>query len=84
MQTFIYAEVCSKKKYTRHRSISVNMRNSLMKMILNKGAFFDCLDKVLAFFDHLPPYLIDIFYLIRVEKKSTFWAANFERLGTQQ
>ena len=51
------AEVCCKKKYTRHRSISVNMRNSLMKIILNKGAFFDCVDKVLAFFDHLPPYL---------------------------
>ena len=30
------------------------------------GAFFNYVDKILAFYDHLPPY-IDIFYLIRVD-----------------
>ena len=34
-------------------------------------AFFNYVDKSLAFFDHLPPY-VDISYLIRVSKKSTF------------
>ena len=35
--------------------------------IIGKGAFFNYVDKI--FFDHLPPY-VDIFYLIRVDKKS--------------
>ena len=37
---------------------------------LVKGAFFNYVDKILAIFDHLPSY-VDIFYLIRVYKKST-------------
>ena len=37
--------------------------------IIGKGAFFNYVDKI--FFGHLPPY-VDIFYLIRVDKKPTF------------
>ena len=36
-----------------------------------RGTFFNHVDKILVFFDHLPLY-VDIFYLIRVNKKSTF------------
>ena len=35
-----------------------------------KGSFTNYVDKILAFFDHLPPY-VDIFYGINVDKK---WA----------
>jgi hypothetical protein len=37
-----------------------------------QGAFFKYVDKILAFFNHLPPY-VDNFYLLRVAKKSIFW-----------
>ena len=33
-----------------------------------RGAFFNYVDKIFAFFDHLPPY-VDIFYLVNVDKK---------------
>ena len=36
-----------------------------------KGRFTNCVDKILAFFDHLPP-CIDIFYGMNVDKKWTF------------
>ena len=36
------------------------------------GSFTNYVDKILALFDHLPPY-VDIFYLIRVDKKSIFF-----------
>ena len=41
-----------------------------------KGAFFNHVDKSLAFYDHLPFY-DDIFYLMRVNKKSTFLHYTF-------
>ena len=37
----------------------------------NKGGSKTTLTSFLAFLDHLPPY-VDIFYLINVQKKSTF------------
>ena len=39
---------------------------------LGKGSFTNYVDKVLAFFDHLPPS-VDIFYLMNVDKKQHFW-----------
>ena len=36
-----------------------------------KGSFTNYVDKILAFFDHLTPF-IDIFYLINIDKKLTF------------
>ena len=39
--------------------------------MLAKGSFINCVDKILAFFDHLPP-CVDIFYNINVVKKGTF------------
>ena len=39
--------------------------NKIPKYLL-KGTFFNYVDNILAFFDHLPPY-VDIFYLIRVD-----------------
>ena len=36
-----------------------------------KGAFFNYVDKILAFLTTSPMY-VDIFYLIRVDKKSTY------------
>ena len=39
--------------------------------VVSKGAFTNYVDKLLAFFDHLPPY-VDIFYLTNVDKKATF------------
>ena len=37
-----------------------------------KGAFTKYVDKILSYFDHLPPY-VDIFYLIKVDKIWHFW-----------
>ena len=37
-----------------------------------KGAFNNNVGKLLSFFDPLPPY-VDIFYLIKVDKNSTFF-----------
>ena len=34
-------------------------------------AFTNYIDRFLAFFDHLPPY-VDILYLINIDEKSTF------------
>ena len=34
-------------------------------------SFTNCVDKFLAFFDHLPPS-VDIFYIMNVDKKSTY------------
>ena len=45
--------------------ISPNVQN-----LPSKGPFKNYIDKILAFFDHLPPS-IDIFYLMDVVKKST-------------
>ena len=39
--------------------------------VQNKGSFTNYVDKILAFFDHLPP-CVDIFYGITVDKKWTF------------
>ena len=39
--------------------------------ILPKEAFFNYVDKILSFFDHLAPN-VDIFYLIRVDKVNIF------------
>ena len=36
-----------------------------------KGTFTNYVDKFLAFFDHLSPF-VDIFYLIMVDKKPKF------------
>ena len=36
-----------------------------------KGLFTNYVDKILAFFDHLPP-CVDIFYGMNVDKKWTF------------
>ena len=38
---------------------------------LHKGAYTNYVDKIMAFFDHLPPS-VDIFYGINVDKKSIF------------
>ena len=38
---------------------------------LGKGSFTNYVDKILAVFDHLSPY-IDIFYGMNVDKKWTF------------
>ena len=38
---------------------------------LRKGSFTNYVDKILAFFDHLPP-CVDIFYGINVDKKLKF------------
>ena len=45
--------------------------NFLSRLLRNKGAFTNYVDRFMTFFDHLPPY-VDIFYLINVDKKSTF------------
>ena len=39
--------------------------------IFHKGSFTNYVDKILAFFDHLPP-CVDIFYGMNVDKKWTF------------
>ena len=39
--------------------------------VIHKGVFTNYVDKILAFFDHLPPS-VDIFYGINVDKKSIF------------
>ena len=39
--------------------------------ILYKGSFTNYIDKILAFFDHLPP-CVDIFYGITIDKKWSF------------
>ena len=38
---------------------------------LSRGPFTNYVDKILAFFDHLPPS-VDIFYRMNVDKKGTF------------
>ena len=35
--------------------------------MVHKGAFTNYVDKILSYFDDLPPY-VDIFYLIKVDK----------------
>ena len=40
------------------------------KLCMVKGSFTNYVDKMLAFFDHLPPS-VDIFYLINADNKST-------------
>ena len=44
-----------------------------------KGAFTNYIDKILAFFDHLPP-CVDIFYGMNIDKKWTFWTTYVPRL----
>ena len=39
--------------------------------VIHKGVFTNYVDKILAFFDHLPPS-VDIFYGMNVENKWTF------------
>ena len=39
---------------------------------LDKESFTNYVDKILSFFDHLPPS-VDIFYFMNVDKKWTFW-----------
>ena len=43
----------------------------LKNTISNKGLFTNYVDKILAFFDHLPPF-VDIFYGMNVDKNLTF------------
>ena len=40
-------------------------------LVFGKGLLANYVDNLLAFFDHLSSY-VDIFYLINVDKKSTF------------
>ena len=42
-----------------------------VKEYLSTGSFTNYVDKILTFFDHLPP-CVDIFYGIIVDKKWTF------------
>ena len=44
-----------------------------------KGSFTNYVDKILAFFDHLPPS-VDIFYGMNVYKKWTFWTTYLPSL----
>ena len=47
-----------------------------------RGAFFNYVDNILAYFDHLPSY-VDIFYLIRVDQKvDIFWLPTHLFLST--
>ena len=49
-----------------HANVIIDFTSNLFK-----GAFTNYVDKFLAFFDHLPPY-VDIFYGMNVDKKWTF------------
>ena len=48
--------------YSNNRTIRNNAKNT----------FTNYVDKILSYFDHLPPY-VDIFYLIKVDKMWHFW-----------
>ena len=48
------------------------MSNIKLLTISGKGLFTNYVDKILVFFDHLPP-CVDIFYGINVDKKWIFW-----------
>ena len=51
-----------------HANVIIDFTSNLFK-----GAFTNYVDKFLAFFDHLPPY-VDIFYPIFLDKKYIhFW-----------
>ena len=57
--------------FSRPSGRSANCRDSLLYVIQTKGSFTNYVDKILAFFDHLPP-CVDIFYGMNVDKKWTF------------
>ena len=40
----------------------MHLSNNFLFLLKSRGAFFNCIDKILAFFDPLPPY-VDIFYI---------------------
>ena len=65
----MFSKPCAKIRFLEMKQATKDVTRMLKYLI--RGVVTNYVDKFLSFVDHLPTY-VDIFYLINVDKKSTF------------